>query len=259
MRCNTGFPVKSSLRRPSQKKTIPEDWKTANVSPIFKKGNKQDPLNYRPVSLTSVPCKVMERIIKKAMVSHLEENNLLTSLQHGFRSGRSCLTQLLEYFEDLEDALDDGDSVDVVYLDCKKAFDTVPHRRLLSKIQAVGIGGDILGWIMSFLNERRQRVSSRGAHSQWLRVWSGVPQGSVLGPILFLIFINDLLDNIQATGKLFADDAKIYKRIKAPQDGESLQNDINRLLEWSNNWLLQFNQEKCKVMHLGKRNPGHDY
>ena len=159
---------------------IPAEWKSANVTPIFKKGRKQDPLNYRPVSLTSVPCKVLERIIKKRLVEHLENNNLLTNLQHGFRSGRSCLTQLLEYLEELEDALEDGDCVDLVYLDCKKAFDTVPHRRLLKKLQSFGIGGDIQGWIESFLIGRKQRVAIRGVYSEWLEVWSGVPLHKVV-------------------------------------------------------------------------------
>ncbi len=238
---------------------IPEDWNKANITPIFKKGDKSSPLNYRPVSLTSVPCKIMEKIVKRGIVGHLEENQLLSNLQHGFRSGRSCLTQLLEYLEDLEDALDDGDAVDVIYLDCRKAFDTVPHLRLLKKLRAVGIGGDIVKWIESFLNNRVQRVATRGSHSQWLRVWSGVPQGSVLGPILFLVYVNDLMETVQSEGKLFADDTKIYRRIKTSQDGEILQDDLSKLQEWSRKWLLTFNEDKCKVMHVGRRYPGGQY
>ena len=170
----------------------------------------------------------------------------------------SCLTQLLEYFLDLEDALDEGHCVDAVYLDCRKAFDTVPHKRLLAKLKQAGIE-EVGLWIKNFLKDREQRVAIRGTFSIWRRVWSGVPQGSVLGPTLFLIFVNDLLDEVQSSGKMFADDAKLYKRIKEPKDRTILHKDLDRLHEWSNRWLLQFNEEKCKVMHIGRNNTGHQY
>ena len=237
---------------------LPCEWKTANVSPIFKKGKKSDPLNYRPISLTSVPCKVMEKVIRDEIMEHLEQNNLLSKHQHGFRSNRSCLTQLLEYFSEIHKSLDDSDPIDAIYLDCKKAFDTVPHKRLIAKLRAYGISGKILKWIESFLKNRTQKVVISGVHSDSLPIWSGVPQGSVLGPLLFLIYINDLLDGISSGGKLFADDAKIFKRIKSLQDRLILQQDLIKLQEWSSKWLMEFNEKKCKVMHIGV-NPKYNY
>ena len=199
---------------------IPDIWKTANVTPIYKKGSKSDSLNYRPVSLTSVVCKVLERIIRNRIMEHLDRNNLLSPQQHGFRSKRSCLTQLLEYFQEVHDYLDEIETcgVDAIYLDCKKAFDTVPHKRLLIKLRAYGITGNLLKWIESFLTNRTQRVVINGVHSDSLPVLSGVPQGSVIGPRLFLIYINDLLDSLTSKGKLFADDSKVFRKIIDERD-----------------------------------------
>ena len=238
---------------------VPRDWRRANVTPIFKKGDKADALNYRPISLTSVVCKVLEKLIRIKIVEHLEDISYFSQHQHGFRSGKSCLTQLLEYFADVEEILDDGDSVDAVYLDCRKAFDTVPHNHLLVKLEAAGIRGSVKTWIMRFLENREQRVTIRDSHSSWRRVWSGVPQGSVLGPTLFLIYVNDLLDNLDSSGKLFADDAKIYRRIKTVRDSIALQDDLIKLHDWSKKWLLTFNEDKCKIMHIGKKNPQESY
>ena len=201
----------------------------------------------------------MERVLRENIMDHLESNNLLSRHQHGFRSNRSCLTQLLEYFLEIHEIIDERDPVDAIYLDCQKAFDTVPLKRLLAKLEAYGITGKILNWIKSFLLGRTQRVVVKGEMSEELDVWSGVPQGSVLGPLLFLIYINDLLDEITSKGKLFADDSKLFRRIHDEDDYVALQRDLLKLQEWSSTWLLKFNESKCKVMHIGTRGAPNDH
>lgn len=238
---------------------VPDDWRRANISPIYKKGSKLDPLNYRPVSLTSIGSKVLESIIREEIVRHLIKHKLITNAQHGFRNRRSCLTNMLCYLDDLIDSLDNGHCTDINYLDCEKAFDRVPHQRLFMKLEAVGLDGNILGWIKGFLTERYHRVNIRSAKSDWLPVESGVPQGSVLGPVLFLVYINDLCQNLESTASLFADDAKIYRTIRTEADVEALQRDMKRLDDWSDKWLLSFNVGKCKTMHIGHNNQQADY
>ncbi|CAL4141793.1 unnamed protein product, partial [Meganyctiphanes norvegica] len=159
---NLALPLYLLFRDSLDTSIIPDLWKTAYVTPIYKKGIKSDPLNYRPISLTSVPCKIFEKILRNRIIEHLEAHNILSIHQHGFRSNRSCLTQLLEYFLEVHDILDEHDPVDAIYLDCKKAFDTVPHRRLLAKLQAYGITGKVLKWIECFLSDRSQRVIVKG-------------------------------------------------------------------------------------------------
>jgi len=229
---------------------LPEDWKQAHITSIYKKGDKSEAGNYRPVSLTSVICKVMESIIKDHMLSTLEETGRMTRYQHGFTKGKSCLTNLLETFEAWTRLLDAGFGIDVIYLDYKKAFDTVPHRRLLTKLQSFGITGRLLRWIEAFLDKRQMTVLVNGHSSRWADVLSGVPQGSVLGPLLFLLFVNDLPDWVCNSIRMFADDTKIWATIKKQEDSVSLQKDLDRLVDWSNLWLLKFNPAKCKVMHI---------
>jgi len=158
---------------------IPQDWKDANVSPLFKKGSKNKPENYRPVSLTSIVGKMLESIVKDHIVSHLHRFNLIKSSQHGFTKGKSCLTNLLEFFEDVTKKLDEGNSVELIYLDFAKAFDKVPYMRLFKKLESHGIYGVVLNWIKNWLSGRRQKVTINKESSNWQDVTSGVPQGSV--------------------------------------------------------------------------------
>jgi ribonucleases P/MRP protein subunit RPP40 len=184
---------------------------------------------------------------------------LFNRAQFGFRTRRSCILQLLESMEHWTDALDRGLPVDIVYLDFKKAFDSVPHKRLLKKLSSYGISGTLLDWVADFLHGRLQRVRVGESFSDWADVISGVPQGSVLGPLLFLIFINDLPESLGCCIKLFADDTKLYSIISDDESADLLNNDLQALLEWSNRWQLDFNQKKCAILHLGVNNPRYIY
>ena len=238
---------------------VPQDWRDANVIPLFKKGNRNEAKNYRPVSLLSIIGKLLESIVKDNLVSHLNKYNLIKDTQHGFCSGRSCLTNLLEFFEKVTYELDKGNAVDLIYLDFCKAFDKVPHGRLIKKLEAHGVRGNILEWIKSWLAQRRQRVSIEGEFSDWVDVTSGVPQGSILGPILFLIYINDLEVGLSSDLGKFADDSKLLKSIQSDLDVEALRNDLSKLELWAKKWLMEFNTDKCSVMHLGHNNPSAEY
>ena len=233
---------------------VPQEWKSANVTPIFKKGSKSVPGNYRPISLTSVVCKLMETIIRNIIVKHLKEKGLLNKSQHGFLEKHSCLTNLLDFFYDIFIMYDEEKAVDIIYLDFKKAFDQVPHKRLLAKIKAHGIDGKLLAWLENWLSQRKQRVVINGKTSEWTNVTSGVPQGSVLGPILFLIYINDIDSDLCCKISKFADDTKIGNKATLPQQRQQIQSDLNKLVEWSERWQMSFNVDKCKVLHIGNKN-----
>ena len=185
-------------------------------------------------------------------MTHMTENDLLSPKQHGFIQGRSCVTQLLAVLDSWTLALDEGGNIDTIYLDFAKAFDTVPHQRLLTKLRGYGIEGRILAWIEAFLTNRRQRVVINSSRSSWADVMSGIPQGSVLRPVLFICYINNMPSSVQSSIYLFADDAKLYRNIPSDDDP---QHDLQQLEKWSEEWQLHFNPSKCKVMHLGHQNP----
>lgn len=229
---------------------LPQEWKNARISAIFKKGNRKIASNYRPVSLTSIICKTMEKIIRSHIIDHMQRNQLFSDKQFGFISGRSTALQLLKVLDIWTEAIDCGFSVDVIYMDFMKAFDTVPHRRLVAKLSGFKINGNIIKWIEQFLSNRHQQVMVNGEVSSWRSVTSGIPQGSVLGPILFVLYINDLPDNVNSTAFLFADDTKLFRIIKDISDKAVLQSDLHLLIEWSNRWLLRFHPDKCKAMNI---------
>src|SRR5260221_1084505 len=208
---------------------VPLSWRQANVTPLFKKGTKQDPGNYRPVSLTSQICKLLESIIKDNIINHLNTNNLINSSQHGFTERKSCLTNLLEFLDSVTNYVDQGHPVDVIYLYLQKAFDKVPHERLLLKLKAHGITGEIAIWIRAWLRDRQQRVILNNEKSDYRAVKSGVPQGSILDPLLFLVYINDLDEGILSKVLKFADDTKLVAKIASNEDIAKLRHDLETL------------------------------
>ena len=220
-------PIVQLLNKSLKEGIIPLDWKIAFVTPIYKKGKKNIAENYRPISITSLICRLLERFISKALMNHLLSENLLSNKQFGFIPQRSTITQLLLYLNKCIDEIVDRNVVDTIYLDFSKAFDSVPHKRLLSKLLSYGISGNTRNWIESFLKDRTQEVIVNGCRSDKKPVLSGIPQGSVLGPVLFIIYINDILDEIESDGLLFADDAKIFRKIA--DDAKTLQKDLEKL------------------------------
>ena len=239
---------------------LPSDWKTGYVTAIFKKGNRCDPSNYRPISLTSIICKIMESIIRDHIMKFFFDNNYFSKNQYGFIKGRSTVLQLLCIMDEWTTILDSGAQVDAIYTDFAKAFDTVPHQRLLSKLKSYNINDKLLAWIQNFLCDRKQSICVNGEFSTWSKVTRGIPQGSILGPLLFLIYINDMPDLCNQQDActrtyLYADDAKIYRVINQISDQADLQAVVNTVKNWSDEWLLRLNIDKCKTVSYYVKNP----
>ena len=192
------------------------------------------------------------------MIDFLDKHKLINPSQHGFLKARSCLTNLLCFFEEITKWMDEGSPVDVIYLDFQKAFDKVPHQRLILKLKSHGMGNSIINWIQQWLTDRRQRVVVDGEVSSWKSVFIGVPQRSVLGPILFLVYIDDLEEGVTGNILKFADDTKLFRKTKEI-GGEKIQDDIDKLVRWSEKWQKLFNFGKCKCIHTGPGNTGMNY
>ena len=240
---------------------LPSDWKVATVVPIFKhKGKSTDAKNFRPISLTCICCKIMERLVKDVIYSHLVSNSAITNHQHGFVSRKSTQTQLLECTNMWSLWLDKKEGVDVIYVDVSKAFDTVSHPKLVNKLESYGIKGKILKWVRDFLHSRTQSVKVNSSFSKPLPVSSGVPQGSVLGPLLYLIYSNDIVDVLNnCYVKIFADDCKFYLMTKLISNYLAFVDDMCKIFSWYDSNQLKIALEKCLLLQLGRHNEHREY
>ncbi len=235
--------------------TVPALWKMSNVVPIFKKGDASIVSNYRPISLLSVVNKTFERIIFKHIYHFVTDNHILNNYQSGFQHGRSTVTQLVEIYHEFCKAVDSGKEIRVVFLDIAKAFDRVWHKGLIHKLYMCGIDGRLLVWLQNYISNRYQRVVVGGQQSKWGRVTAGVPQGSVLGPLLFLLYINDIANCVQDVQvRLFADDTCIFLEVdNRVETAELINNDLARIEQWADKWIISFSAKKTKSMTISNK------
>ena len=231
---------------------IPTEWKLANVVPVYKKGDREHTENYRPISLLSIISKVLERCVLDNIKDQLY--SIINDCQHGFVTAKSCITNLIESLDYIGSVLDKGGQVDTVYLDMSKAFDKVDHGLLITKLRGLGFGGTLLKWLTNYLSNRHQRVTVLGATSHTMAVTSGVPQGSLLGPALFLLFVNDLPESVKSSSMaMYADDSKMFKAIRRPEDAFALQTDLTNLHTWSMASGLGFSESKCHAQSITRK------
>ena len=252
------YPIFCIWKESFESGSIPAFLKSQTIVPVFKKGSKLHPKNYRPIALTSNIIKIFERVIRSQLVHYLETNQLISKNQHGFRKGYSCISELLIHYDDiLSNMIHENADTDVIYLDFAKAFDKVDHDILLKKLKRYGIGGKLHQWLSTFLVGRSQTVIVDGFKSYNIIVSSGVPQGTVLGPILFLLFVNDIeLCLSNAKVRCFADDSRLFKSINSPEDVSSLQNDLSNVIRWAKENNMCLNEEKFQLLqhHVSSRN-----
>ena len=250
---NLAYPLWKIFRLSLEEGTLPLLWKLSLVVPIFKKGCHADPLNYRPISLTSVVAKCLERLISQELHTFFTENNILSDHQFGFRPGMSTEDQLLITYDYISSGIDKGKTIDLILFDFAKAFDVVCHAILLDKLKCIGVSGRLLCWLEEFLSGRTMQVTIKHTLSTPREVKSGVPQGSVLGPILFLVYINHIAATLTCQYKIFADDLKIYACINNTGDTTAFQEDINRLHSTAKSWGLHMNTRKCAALRFQRR------
>ena len=226
---------------------FPAEWKKANIIPIHKKDDKSIVNNYRPISLLTILSKIMERILFKHVYNFCHKYHLITDHQSGFRPNDSTVNQLVFLYHTFCQAIDDKKEMRIVFCDVSKAFDKVWHEGLLYKLSNIGIRGQLLQWFQDYLSKRQQRVLVRGQSSDWGTIEAGVPQGSVLGPLLFLIYVNDMVKEVSCGVKLFADDTLIYTTVDNPELSTlELNKNMDKLDKWAKRWLVNFNATKTK-------------
>ena len=261
MSCYLILPLKLLFQKSIDSAVIPDDWRKGIIIPIYKNNNEPtDAASYRPICLTSVVCKLLERIIHSYFIQYLNFNNLISEMQHGFLKSKSTTTNLLQSLNDWTKSLDAKTPVDVIYIDLAKAFDSVSHPKLIHKLQKIGVGGTLLHWLSGFLSQREQSVRVQNYLSPPSPVTSGIGQGTILGPLLFILYVNDVtqcfssVTNIQ----LYADDAKLYGSA-TEETCRVIQDDLSNACNYFSKWQLKINVNKCQVMCIGHNNPQSRY
>ena len=254
-------PLKYLFNVSLQTGCLPSDWKKGIICPIYKNTSQpHECSSYRPICLTSIVCKILEYLVQDQLTTYLMCNSLISEKQHGFLSKRSTTTNLLSFLDFCTRTLDEKQPVDVVYLDMAKAFDTVSHPKLLYKLSKIGIGGELLRWIENFLCGREQCVRVGSDKSDFTEVLSGIPQGTVLGPLLFVVYINDLNDHVLYSNvNLYADDSKIFKKVSTIDDRRELESDLLAIEAWMSDWQMSLNVEKSEILYMGYNNDNYQY